>query len=439
MKIIKTALIIFEFLLLLSCTNDKIIELPLTVKKGYGPFETGLRGLPTYRKDPNREMTCLEISGIPENWTDVKMGDIETNVYQAVYQNYLLGNISKEKYESLQKAWRWEPDTVNLSKKPVKCKIAFAFGRDTTGELKMIVDTNNNYNLSDDDIFSPTEINGEKWGNIDSMALGNSINITYERFLENKIAKESAQLFIVHDSESGRFMYNFPQYAVAEINGRKIGICSDYFANLSYNNPGIVLLNDSIKEGDKVHYNSILSKNEYLEVKNKLYKIIRVNLNRNALIIKKTNLPKNQLYSTQVGFKSFRFEGSDFKTKTSVSLNDLKGKYVLLDFWSVFCGPCIHEIPNMKGLYEKIDKTRFEIVGIVGDSPPDVLEKIINEKAITWPQILSDDTNKIKEKYGISMYPTNFLLDTEGTIIAKNIRGKELENKILNLLNKKLQ
>jgi peroxiredoxin len=93
----------------------------------------------------------------------------------------------------------------------------------------------------------------------------------------------------------------------------------------------------------------------------------------------------------------------------------------------------------MKGLYEKIDKTRFEIVGVVGDSPPDVLEKIINEKAITWPQILSDDTNKIKEKYGISMYPTNFLLDTEGTIIAKNIIGKELENKILNLLNNKLQ
>ena len=60
MKIIKTALIIFEFLLLLSCTNDKIIGLPLTVKKGYGPFETGLRGLPTYRKDPKREMTCLE-------------------------------------------------------------------------------------------------------------------------------------------------------------------------------------------------------------------------------------------------------------------------------------------------------------------------------------------------------------------------------------------
>ena len=380
-------------------------------------------------------MTYLKISGIPKNWTDVKMGDIETNVYQSVYQNYLLGNISKEKYESLQKAWGWIPDTINLSKDPIKCKIAFAFGKDTTGELKMIVDSNSNHDLSDDKIFKPTEISSNNWGNIDSLALNNSIDVTYERFIKNKIVKVSSPLFIVYRSRSNRFMYNFPQFAVTKLDGEKIAICSDNFVNLSYHNPGIVLLDDSTEGGEKVSHQNILSKNEYIELKNKLYKILGINLNKNVLVLEKNNMLKTRLYSTQIGFKSFPFEGNDFKTKSSISLNNLKGKYVLLDFWSVFCGPCIHEIPNLKELYEKIDKSEFEIIGIVGDSPPDVLEKIIDEKAITWPQILSNDINKIKEKYDISMYPTTFLLDTEGTIIAKNIRGKELENKVLSLIN----
>ena len=222
----KIFFIVFGITLLVSCTKERIIELPLTMRRGYGPFEPGFRGLPAYSKDQNREMTILEISGIPENWTDVKTGDIETNVYQAVYQNYLLGNISREKYETLQKSWSWIPDTLNLSKEPIKCKIAFAFGRDTAGVLKMIVDSNNNYDLSDDQIFNPIILNHKDWGKLDSIARENSIDVTYERFIKNKIVQENSPLFVVYDSGSGRFMYNFPQFAVTRFQRKEIAICS---------------------------------------------------------------------------------------------------------------------------------------------------------------------------------------------------------------------
>ena len=144
--------------------------------------------------------------------------------------------------------------------------------------------------------------------------------------------------------------------------------------------------------------------------------------------------PKNQLYSSQVGFKSFPFEGFDFQTKSPISLNDLKGKYVLLDFWAIYCGPCINEMPKIKKFYERIDKSKFEIVGIVADSPPEAVKNIITENSITWPQLLSNDTNKIKELYGIYRYPTTLLLNPEGIIIAKDSRGKELEDKIIRLI-----
>jgi len=438
MKIRKITIITFAVTFLLSCTNENIFELPITEKNGYGPFESALVGISPYSEDDNSpwRKTYLNVSGIPDNWIDVKQGDIYTNIYQSVFQNYYLGNITKERYESLQKSWDWIPDTLNLSKEPLKCKIAFAFGKDSTGEIKMVVDANNNLDFSDDKIFTPIEINPNEKLNIDSLAISNSITVTYERFRDNKIVKVNAPLLIVHMNQFNMFMCNFPQYATAQLNGNEIAICSDNFTNLSYKNPSVVLIHDSIKQGDKVNYENIISKNEYVEIKGRIYRNIGINRNKNVLILEKSSLPKNQLYSTQVGYKSFPFEGSDFKTKSSVFSDGLKGKYVILDFWAVWCGPCIQEIPNLKSLYEKIDKSKFEIVGIVGDSPSDALEKMIDEHSITWPQILSDDTNKIKEKYGIHGYPTTFLINQEGIIVAKDLRGKELEDKIISLINR---
>src|SRR5690606_33943708 len=113
-----------------------------------------------------------------------------------------------------------------------------------------------------------------------------------------------------------------------------------------------------------------------------------------------------------------------------------KGKYVLLDFWGTWCGPCIQEIPNLKTLYDNIDKSNFEIISIVVDSPKKDLEQLMSKYGITWPQIISDDSNTIKEKYGIMKYPSTFLLSPEGVIIAKDLRGKELKTKIESLLKK---
>ncbi|MCK0135585.1 TlpA disulfide reductase family protein [Arenibacter sp. S6351L] len=83
----------------------------------------------------------------------------------------------------------------------------------------------------------------------------------------------------------------------------------------------------------------------------------------------------------------------------------------------------------------KNDKSKLEIVGIGGDSPIQSLEQLTKKHGITWPQIV-DGTNEIKEKYGVLRYPSTFLINTEGIIIAKDLRGKELETKIESLINK---
>jgi thiol-disulfide isomerase/thioredoxin len=437
MKIKKIALIVFTLIYLLGCTNKNIIELPMTEKIGYGPFTSSLGGISAYSEDENNpwKKTYINASHIPDNWIDAKQGDIEINIYQSVYQNYHLGNITEELYKSLQTSWNWIPDTLNLSKKPLKCKIAFAFGKDSVGDLKMIVDKNNNLDFSDDKIFKPIEFTHNKKANNDSLALSNSIEVTYERFINNKIVTVKASLFITHMNQYKMSMSNFPQYAITQLNGEEIAICSNNFTNLSYNSATIAVVNDNIETRNKALDENIASMNEYLEIKGEVYKNLGVNLNKNILTLEKISLPKNQLHSTQVGFKSFPLKGNDFITNSLISLDSLKGKFVLLDFWAVWCGPCIKEMPNLKELYSKVDKSKFEIVGIVGDSPSAALKKIIDKQSIDWPQILSDDTNKIKETYGIKGYPTSFLLNPKGIIVAKNLRGKELVEKIISLIN----
>jgi thiol-disulfide isomerase/thioredoxin len=431
-------LLIFFFCasVFLSFSDEKVIEIPLIQKSGYGPFHSGLIGLsPHSDEDDNPwKSTYLQVSGVPENWTDVKIGHIETNMYQSVYQNYNLGNITQDLYEEVQQSWDWKPDTLELSKNPVKTKIAFVYGRDSTEQLRIIVDSNNNLDFSDDESFVPFERSSDDKRSLDSISLNHAVTVSYERFLDNEIVLETTQLFIAYMSQLSRFMANFPQHSIAEFNGEKIAICSDRFANLSYENPTLAVINDSLKEGYKIASENLISKNEFIEIKGVLYKNLGVKRSKNTLMLEKITTPKSELTSTQIGFIPKSIEGNEFLTESHFALNNLKGKYVYLDFWAVWCSPCRQEIPNLKDLYKKTDKSKFEIVGIVGESSEDALRKVITNDSITWPQILSTEVNKIKEDYGVTGYPTTFLLDPDGFIIAKGLRGKELEDRVLDLL-----
>ena len=108
-----------------------------------------------------------------------------------------------------------------------------------------------------------------------------------------------------------------------------------------------------------------------------------------------------------------------------------KGKYVLIDFWASWCGPCRHEMPNVKAAYEKYASKGFEVISISIDKKQKAWRTAIEELGMNWTQVLNVDAADI---YGIYAIPKTFLIDPEGIVVAKDLRSKKLEKTLLNLL-----
>lgn len=115
-----------------------------------------------------------------------------------------------------------------------------------------------------------------------------------------------------------------------------------------------------------------------------------------------------------------------------LKLSDLRGKVVLLDFWASWCGPCRRENPNVVRMYEKFKDQGFEILGISLDDNKDRWVGAIATDKLTWRHVseLKGWGGTVNRMYQVSGIPNTVLLDAEGKIIAKNLRGAELEAKL---------
>jgi peroxiredoxin len=121
-----------------------------------------------------------------------------------------------------------------------------------------------------------------------------------------------------------------------------------------------------------------------------------------------------------------------------ISLEQYRGKVVLLDFWAVWCGPCIAEMPNVKRVYNNYKDEGFDIIGISLDIDEARLRNYLKENDISWQQVFSGEgwQSPVSQQYDIRAIPAQWLIDRDGTLISNRARGKALERLVTDALKK---
>ena len=408
--------------------TSKIVKLDKVVK-GIGP--NGHTSMVVASRDLIGEEELKgypKMKNLPDSLTNMKQYLFMLNSFQFFYHNYKQGIYSKDFFFKKAKGNRRKlNDTLFLSGKKVKNTISVVAGYAADSTVVYIVDSNNNNDYSDD---KPRLLLDNVMKEDDIVANSESVDIEY---YDGETIKKDTQLVMITSGGNGKnisISFRFPQYRYGKVTFGK----NDYLVvaeSMSFNRSIFFVK-------DRPYFNLLdrkfrINPSQYLEIDDNYvqYSPISQNLDKIELTIS-ANDQDNKIIPTtnQEGMFAPQVSGINILDNKKISLKGYRGKYVFLDFWSTSCPPCIIEFPKIKEVFDKFSEKEFAIIGVADVRGKIDLKDFLADKNVTWPNIHEENSSTIIKGYAINTWPTTYLVDPDGKIIATNLRWDDLNNKL---------
>lgn len=371
-----------------------------------------------------------EVKGIPDTLSNIVIYYMYFNFDQALLQAYNSKLISKVDFDNYFK--KYNLGQTECTNKYVKTFVIIALGKADDNEKYYIIDSNNDCDFSNEKSF-PVNKNQSFFINSSGLNI-HKHKVQFERVINGKISQDST--WITLEFKGNQLLFYFDEYTSCEFQFDSVNFEIKAFPShgpvVNYGSPSFFeISNYSDSTIQRINFN------EYAKLSNSYYRISCNSDGKKIMLIKEENAISNG--GTQYGMPPIAFNAKNLRGDRIDFPNGFKNKYILLDFWATTCAPCVREITTTyKDLYKKYGTENFEIIGVANNFPRE-LTGFIDKHKIEWTIIPDGEEKRIQKMYEVYAYPTLFLINPQGNIIAKDmeLRGNKLEIKLDQLIEHK--
>ncbi len=311
--------------------------------------------------------------------------------------------------------------------KPVDCLVSVCIVKNQDDEEFVIIDSNNDEDFTNDPVLSYFAVPSDaipEWINIQSQeSVESDAEVEYYDGKEIQTAEIPIRLskIIRNDTQYYNYTIHSVKIGKATIDGTAYRVVlSSLVPMIDYDvGASIEIDSDQNSKFDRNDFSARLY--QPFSFNGMTYDLAEIDPMGNYIILNKTDVPVVELGHPAPDFTSVTIDSVEFQ------LSGNQGKYILLDFWGSWCGPCLGELPTLKEAYAQFRGETFEIVSIDVGEPLSRMLPFIEENELNWTHIWEKNA-EIQRLYQVSGVPSPFLINPNGIIVAEGIelRGDNL-------------